>query len=107
MKTVKFHFKLESAGRLEYVKFFPEESEDSIVITPDANRKVWENKGFEVEVSNPFQYVLSIAGASDTTWKASLKIIDGDEEHDFLSWEGRTGDTSKNLSRRTTPIKNI
>jgi hypothetical protein len=107
MKKVTFHFKLESVGSLEYVRFFPEDSEDSIPIKTDDDRKVWECESFDFDVENPFQYVLVVVGVSGTSWKAFLKIITDEGERDFLEWEGKTGDTAKNVSRRTTPIRNI
>ncbi len=107
MKKVKFYFKLTSKGKLQNVQFFPEDSQAGIQVKPDTSKKEWKNEGFVVEVTNPFQYELSVEGASETEWDAELKIIDGDAKKEFLSWSGTTGDTNENLSIRTKPEKNV
>lgn len=106
MKTVKFYFKLESKGSLENVYFYPE-NEPSIIISTSAVKKEWENKSFELMVQNPFEYKLVVFGVSGTEWKAELKIIKDNEKVDFLSWEGTTGDTRRNISERKKPTKDV
>lgn len=107
MKKVKFHFKLESLGRLANVRFFPEQDMSSIILTVDNDRKVWENEEFELLVLNPFEYTLQVFGVSGTEWVATLKIINNAGESVFIEWKGETGDTKRNISVRNQPTKDI
>lgn len=107
MKRAKFSFKLESKGRLANVFFYPENKTMSIRLTSE-DRKTWENDEFELLVEDPFDYLLEVYAISGTEWKAQLDIIDDDgESKKFLSWSGVTGDTSRNTSERTKPVKNL
>lgn len=107
MKKVKFHFKLTSTGTLANVFFYPEQEESTIILKADSKRKEWENKEFELLVEDPFEYTLKVFGVSGTKWEAELKLITADGEKNFLKWEGETGDTKRNISVRTKPLKNI
>jgi hypothetical protein len=107
MKNAKFYFKLTSQGSLANVSFSPEKEELSIVLKFDGPRKNWENKEFELLVENPFEYILKVFGVTGTSWKAELKFLEDGVKKDFLEWDGVTGDTRRNFSERTTPIKNI
>jgi hypothetical protein len=107
MENAKFHFKLESVGRLANVRFFPEQDMSSIILTVDNDRKVWENEEFELLVLNPFEYTLQVFGVSGTEWEATLKIIGNSGESDFIKWKGETGDTKRNFSVRTQPTKDV
>ncbi|MNE00332.1 hypothetical protein D3C80_927400 [compost metagenome] len=73
----------------------------------DSKRKEWENDEFELLVENPFEYTLKVFAVTGTEWEAELKIITSDGEKAFLKWEGETGDTKRNVSIRTKPLKNI
>ncbi|MDQ6530929.1 hypothetical protein [Flavobacterium sp. LHD-85] len=107
MKKVKFHFKLISKGTLANVFFYPEQEESTIILKSDSKRKEWENDEFELLIENPFEYTLKVFGVTGTEWEAELKIITLDGEKAFLKWEGETGDTKRNVSIRTKPLKNI
>lgn len=107
MKKVKFYFKLTSKGTLANVFFYPEQEESTILLKADSKRKEWENEEFELLVVNPFEYTLKVFGVTGTEWEAELKIITSEGKKDFLKWEGETGDTKRNVSVRTKPLKNI
>ena len=107
MKKAKFYFKLTSKGSLANVLFFPEKEKVSIILKTDSTRKNWENKEFELHVEEPFEYLLQAFGVSGTEWKAELKIVVNNVKVDFIEWEGITGDTRRNISERTEPVKNL
>lgn len=107
MNKVKFYFKLTSKGRLANVLFFPEQENTSILLETNSDKKEWENDEFELMVENPFEYKLQVFGVSGTKWEAELKTIKDSEKKDFLSWSGETGDTRRNISERTKPIKDV
>lgn len=108
MQKVKFKFKLVSEGRLEKVRFYPENEMMSIHLDKSEDRKTWSNNEIELLIENPFDYTLKVFGVSDTEWTADLKIIlsDGNEVN-FLEWKGTTGDTARNLSVREKPVKDL
>lgn len=106
MRKVKFYFKISSEGTLANVFFYPEQENVSILLTTE-DKKEWENKEFELLVEDPFEYTLMVFGVSGTSWNAELKIISPEGKKEFLSWNGETGDTRRNISVRTKPVKNI
>ena len=107
MKKAKFYFKLTSKGSLANVFFYPEQEDVSIILETDSIRKEWRNESFELLVEDPFEYILQVFGVSGTDWEAELKIITKSSKIDFLMWSGQTGDTRRNISIRTKPIKNL
>ena len=107
MKKAKFCFKLTSKGKLANVFFYPEQENSTIILDSDSDRKEWENEEFELLVEDPFEYTLQVFGGSGTDWEADLKLIANSDKIDFLKWEGTTGDTRRNISVRTKPIKNL
>lgn len=107
MKKAKFYFKLTSKGRLANVFFYPEQENSTIILDSNSDRKEWENEEFELLVEDPFEYTLQVFGISGTDWEAELKLITDSDKKDFLKWKGTTGDTRRNISVRTKPIKNL
>jgi hypothetical protein len=107
MKKTKFYFKLTSKGSLANVFFYPEQENVSIRLETDSDKKEWENNSFELLVEDPFEYTLQVFGVSGTDWDAELKIITESNKNDFIKWSGQTGDTRRNISIRTKPIKNL
>lgn len=107
MKKAKFYFKLTAEGRLANVFFFPEQEKSTIFLETDQGRKEWVNEEFELLVEDPFEYGLQVFGVSGTEWNAELKLIIDNEKKEFIKWSGVTGDTRRNISERTKPIKKL
>ncbi|OJJ20465.1 hypothetical protein BKI52_18585 [marine bacterium AO1-C] len=107
MKKVKFYFKLTSKGSLNNVFFYPEKEDTKIRLKVDSEGKKWESTEFELLVEDPFDYSLTVFGVSGTKWEAELKLVNKEGRHSFIKWEGVTGDTRRNISKRTKPVKNI
>lgn len=107
MKKAKFYFKLTATGRLANVFFFPEQERSTVILETNSGKKEWVNDEFELLIEDPFEYTLQVFGVSGTSWEAELKIITDDEVKDFIQWSGTTGDTRRNISERTKPIKNL
>lgn len=107
MEKVNFYFELTSKGSLANVFFYPEKENVSVRLETDSDRKEWKNESFELLVENPFEYELQVYGVSGTEWEAELKIIKKSDAKSFIKWTGTTGDTRRNISVRTKPIKNL
>jgi hypothetical protein len=106
MQHATFSFKLTAKSSLARVFFFPEHETNSVHLTSD-DGKVWKNKGFALEVEDPFEYKLRVYGATGTKWEADLNLVIDGTERTFISWNGTTGDTATNVSERTVPVKNL
>lgn len=103
-KNVSFQFKLEGKGKIWSVNFYPEKDEDfTLPFTKSADLKTWETEVFEFEVVDPFDFKLVVGARSGTKWDATLKIINGTKETDFIKMKGKTGDSDRNKSIVTKP----